>query len=88
MQRLLNSARWDADAVRDALRAYVVEHLSARDGVLIATGALRPGSGPSRNLLKSHFSWPSAGTQLAVHQQPAMAVDTKRTNRENAGALG
>jgi len=26
-QRLLNAARWDADAVRDDLRRYVVEHL-------------------------------------------------------------
>src|SRR5215218_2940530 len=35
MQRLLASADWDADAVRDDLRAYVVEHLGAPDGVLI-----------------------------------------------------
>ena len=27
MQRLLNAANWDADAVRDDLRGYVVEHL-------------------------------------------------------------
>src|SRR5215218_8797971 len=27
VQRLLNSARWDADLVRDDLREYVVEHL-------------------------------------------------------------
>ena len=27
MQRLLRSARWDADAVRDEVRSYVVEHL-------------------------------------------------------------
>ncbi len=35
MQRLIASATWDADAVRDDLRAYVVEHLGAPDGVLI-----------------------------------------------------
>ena len=34
MQRLLNSASWDADAVRDDLREYVVEHLGDDDGVL------------------------------------------------------
>src|SRR3954471_16207950 len=28
VQRLLNSARWDADAVRDDLREYVVDHLA------------------------------------------------------------
>src|SRR4051812_13997573 len=27
MQRLLNQAHWDVDAVRDVLRAYVIEHL-------------------------------------------------------------
>ena len=36
MQRLLNSAKWDADAVRDDLREYVVEHLADEaSGVLI-----------------------------------------------------
>ena len=28
VQRLLNSAKWDADEVRDDLRSYVVEHLA------------------------------------------------------------
>jgi len=36
VQRLLNSARWDADLVRDDLRDYVVEHLGDEgSGVLI-----------------------------------------------------
>jgi SRSO17 transposase len=36
VQRLLNRAVWDADKVRDELRAYVVEHLGdAEGGVLI-----------------------------------------------------
>ena len=45
-QRLLNAARWDADAVRDDLRAYVVEHLGDPAGVLVldATGFLKKGS--------------------------------------------
>ena len=35
-QRLLNAARWDADAVRDDLRQYVIEHLGEEEsGVLI-----------------------------------------------------
>ena len=34
-QRLLRTARWDAEAVRDDLRAYVVEHLGDPDGVLV-----------------------------------------------------
>lgn len=46
VQRLLNSARWDADAVRDDLREYVVEHLADESsGVLIVeeTGFLKKG---------------------------------------------
>jgi SRSO17 transposase len=35
MQRLLNEAVWDADAVRDDLRDYVREHLGDPDGVLV-----------------------------------------------------
>jgi SRSO17 transposase len=46
VQRLLNSARWDADEVRDDLREYVVEHLADEaSGVLIVdeTGFLKKG---------------------------------------------
>ena len=32
MQRLLSTAHWDADAVRDDLVAYVLEHLADPDG--------------------------------------------------------
>ena len=46
VQRLLRTARWDADAVRDDLRAYVVEHLADPDAVLIVdeTGFLKKGA--------------------------------------------
>ncbi|MDT5033310.1 MAG: hypothetical protein QOC94_3481 [Actinoplanes sp.] len=45
MQRLLNNFQWDADAVRDDLRSYVIEHLGEPDGVLIVdeTGFLKKG---------------------------------------------
>ncbi|WP_397469270.1 IS701 family transposase [Pseudonocardia charpentierae] len=45
MQRLLNSANWDVDGVRDDLRSYVVEHLGEPGGVLIVdeTGFLKKG---------------------------------------------
>jgi SRSO17 transposase len=45
VQRLLNAARWDVDAVRDDLRAYVIEQLGDADGVLIVdeTGFLKKG---------------------------------------------
>jgi SRSO17 transposase len=46
VQRLLRSARWDAEAVRDDLRAYVAEHLGDPDAVLVVdeTGFLKKGA--------------------------------------------
>jgi SRSO17 transposase len=46
MQRLLRRACWDAHAVRDDLRDYVVEHLGDPGGVLIVddTGFLKKGT--------------------------------------------
>jgi SRSO17 transposase len=46
VQRLLNAADWDVDAVRDDLRTYVVEYLGEPDGVLIVdeTGFLKKGT--------------------------------------------
>ena len=46
VQRLLRTARWDADAVRDDLRAYVVEHLGDVDAVLVVdeTGFVKKGN--------------------------------------------
>jgi len=46
VQRLLRTARWDADAVRDDLRAYVVEQLGEPGAVLVLdeTGFLKKGS--------------------------------------------
>jgi SRSO17 transposase len=45
MQRLLNHADWNADAVRDDLRDYVVEHLGDERAVLVVdeTGFLKKG---------------------------------------------
>lgn len=45
MQRLLNKAAWDVDGVRDDVRAYAVEYLGDRDGVLVVdeTGFLKKG---------------------------------------------
>ena len=46
MQSLLAAAKWDADAVRDDLRGYVVAALGATDGVLIFddSGDLKSGT--------------------------------------------
>jgi SRSO17 transposase len=45
LQHLLGRARWDAEAVRDDLRAYVVEHLGDKRAVLIVdeTGFVKKG---------------------------------------------
>ncbi|MEU6092708.1 transposase [Streptomyces sp. NPDC047085] len=48
MQRLLRSTRWDAEAVRDDIRAYVHETPRCRRRVLIVdeTGFLKKGAVP------------------------------------------
>src|SRR5947209_18168151 len=45
MQRLLNAADWDEEAVRDELRGYVMEHLAEEQGVLVVdeTGFVKKG---------------------------------------------
>ena len=45
VQRLLEEADWDEEAVRDELRAYVSEHLGQADGILVVdeTGFLKKG---------------------------------------------
>ncbi len=46
MQRLLNTAHWDADTVRDELRTYVIDQLGQPDGLLVLdeTGFLKKGT--------------------------------------------
>jgi SRSO17 transposase len=45
MQSLVGRSRWDAEALRDEVRAYVIEALGDRDGVLVVdeTGFLKKG---------------------------------------------
>src|SRR5262249_22532886 len=45
LQHLLAAARWDADAVRDDVRAYVVKHLDSAGAVLVVdeTGDVKKG---------------------------------------------
>ena len=46
VQRVLSGSQWNADAVRDDLRRYVIEHLGAAAGVLIVdeSGFLKKGT--------------------------------------------
>ncbi|GAB2697518.1 hypothetical protein GCM10010442_14160 [Kitasatospora kifunensis] len=47
MHHLLSRAKWDADAVRDDVRGYVVEHLHDERSVLVVdeTGDVKKGTG-------------------------------------------
>ena len=64
-QRLLNAARWDAHAVRDDLREYVVEHLGDEDvGTVADSPARRHDSQMSPGLeLLSFADSPSGANQ-------------------------
>src|SRR5450631_17123 len=46
MQRLLNEAEWSAEAVRDELQRYILEHVAEADGILVVdeTGFLKQGT--------------------------------------------
>jgi SRSO17 transposase len=45
LQHLLGRSTWDADAVRDELRAYVSEHLGEPDGILVVDETCFPKKG-------------------------------------------
>ncbi|MBB3885031.1 SRSO17 transposase [Acetobacter oeni] len=49
-QALLGRGHWDADALRDVVRDYVIEHPGTEDGVLVIdeTGFLKRGAGVLR----------------------------------------
>ena len=69
MQRLLNAARWDQDAVRDSLGRYVAARAGDPSAVLIAdetgfekTGMCSPGRSPTA---RSRCSWPKRSRAAA-----------------------
>jgi len=63
VQRLLNSARWDADLVRDDLREYVVEHLGDEEsGVLIVDETSFPKKGDKSVGVASQYAGTLGGT--------------------------
>lgn len=63
VQRLLNAAHWDTEAVREDLRQYVVEQLSDPQAVLIAdeTAVYRPAAALAGELPASAWQRLSAG---------------------------
>ena len=50
LQHLLSRAKWDADAVRDDLRGYVIEAFGAPGGILVVdeTGDVKEGTATVR----------------------------------------
>ncbi|MEW2488193.1 hypothetical protein [Streptomyces sp. NPDC048411] len=64
MQRLLRYARWDADAVRDDLRAYAPEHLGADRSVLVVDEIL-------------FRRWQRAGTWQRIFEQLQAQADAR-----------
>jgi SRSO17 transposase len=93
VQRLLNSARWDPEAVRDDLGNYVVEHLGDEDsGVLVVdeTGFLKKGKksvGVARQYTGTAgetVNCQGSGCSLPMLPRGAPALWTGRcTSREN-----
>ncbi|MFE3502548.1 transposase [Kitasatospora sp. NPDC059160] len=69
MQHMLNRAEWDADAVRDDLREYVVENLHDDRAVLVAdeTGDMKKG--------KPHRRRPTA---VHRHRRPDRELPGRR----------
>jgi len=66
MQRLLNTAEWDVEAVRDELRKYVSEQMGEADGILIVdeTGFLKKGE-KSAGVARQY-----SGTAGRIENQP------------------
>jgi SRSO17 transposase len=65
-QAILGRGRWDADALRDIVRGYVIEHLADQDAVLVIdeTGFLKQGKGScgvARQYTESGALSPSCG---------------------------
>jgi hypothetical protein len=84
VQHLLNSAKWDAEEVRDDLREYVVEHFGDEAmGVLIVdeSGFLKKGE----KSVGVGLPWPGSGPQQG-HEAPALGQQEHRRSR-GAGLL-
>jgi DDE superfamily endonuclease len=69
IQHLLGRANWDADAVRDDLRGYVVEHLADDESILIVdeTGFIKKEEQSVG--VKRQWASPGKGSPLLLVQQ-------------------
>jgi len=92
MQHLLAAARWDAGAVRDDVREYVVEHLGSPDAVLVVdeTGDLKRGPPLIDREVYLPRSWTADAARCAAAGIPAgtvFATKPKLARRMIARAL-
>jgi len=85
MQHLLAAARWDAGAVRDDVRGYVVEHLADRGAVLVVddTGDVKKGSA-SAGVQRQYTgtAWRVENCQVAVFLSYASPAGHALIDRE------
>ena len=83
VQEFLSRVHWDADAVRDDLRAYVVEHLSDEQAVLVLdeTGFIKKGT-KSAGVHRQY-----SGTAGRIENSD-VRCQGRRTQRCNPGAGG
>ena len=72
VQRLLNAADWDEEAVRDELRGYVMEYLEEEHGMLvIEVGGLRSAVDREFAALEPHWLHTEDGSDCVVLFQAA-----------------
>src|SRR5579863_2078654 len=86
MQHLLAAARWEADAVRDDLRGYVIEHLGSADAVLVVdeTGDVKKGRASAWQ--RPVPSFPQFRGQLAEQPGDPVLLDVRQRDAINASS--
>src|SRR5215510_1001993 len=86
VQHLLGRAQWDAEAVRDALRHYVVKHLGERDAILILDETGFPKQGTKSAGVARQYSGAAGGRiancQIGVFLAYASSQGRAFTERE------
>jgi SRSO17 transposase len=85
MHHLLAAARWDADAVRDDLRGYVIEHLGSADAVLVVDETADVKKGRASAGVQRQYSGTAGrveNCQVAVFLSYASPADHTLIDRE------
>jgi hypothetical protein len=86
MQHLLGRAKWDADAVRDDVREYMLEHLHDEDAVLIVdeTGDVKKGT-HTVGVQPRSSSHPGRADPAHLQRDPATVHHASRPARARCG---